>query len=46
MIGIKIWLEGVRGRCELGLQDYDLEESGNLLANELMEIPMAAKNVA
>ena len=30
-----------------GLQDdYDLEESGNLLENELMEIPEAAKNVA
>lgn len=38
---------GTSAKFWLGLQDdYDLEESGNLLANELMEIPMAAKNVA
>jgi addiction module HigA family antidote len=38
---------GTSAKFWLGLQDdYDLEESGNLLANELMEIPEAAKNVA
>lgn len=38
---------GTSAKFWLGLQDdYDLEESGNLLANELMEIPAAAKNVA
>jgi len=38
---------GTSAKFWLGLQDdYDLEESGNLLENELMEIPEAAKNVA
>ena len=38
---------GTSAKFWLGLQDdYDLEESGNLLENELMEIPKAAKNVA
>ncbi len=38
---------GTSAKFWLGLQDdYDLEESGNLLVNELMEIPAAAKNVA
>lgn len=38
---------GTSAKFWLGLQDdYDLEEWGNLLANELMDIPEAAKNVA
>lgn len=38
---------GTSAKFWLGLQDdYDLEESGNILANELMEIPEAAKNMA
>ena len=38
---------GTSAKFWLGLQDdYDLEESGNLLVNELIAIPAAAKNVA
>ena len=38
---------GTSAKFWLGLQDdYDLEESGNILVNELIAIPAAAKNVA